>query len=204
MMGGMALDAARERAMQETRARILDVARDLLGRHPDSGMAEIAHAAGVVRRTVYGYFPARGDLVRALATQAAEEMAAVLTDVDHPGMPADEVWARFVGELWPLVHRYRVLLALRRSDHGDEIHEVLRSVDARLATLIQRGQDDGAFGTHLPADALARLSYATVFAIADDRRGDAALDAGAATLTSLLMLGVAPARADDLARPVSR
>ncbi|MFF1572546.1 TetR/AcrR family transcriptional regulator [Leifsonia sp. NPDC058292] len=199
----MALDAARERAMQETRTRILDVARDLLGQHPNSGMGEIARAAGVVRRTVYGYFPARGDLVRALATQAAGEISAVLTDVDRPGLSADEAWARFVRELWPLAHRYRVLLALRRGDHGDEIHAVLRSVDAKLATLIQRGQNDGVIGTHLPPDVLARLSYATVFAIADDRRGDPTLDARAATITSLLMLGVTAERAHEILRRAS-
>jgi len=56
--------------MNDTRNRILDVALEVLGQNPDAGMGEIASAAGVVRRTVYGYFPTRTDLVRALAQHA--------------------------------------------------------------------------------------------------------------------------------------
>jgi AcrR family transcriptional regulator len=199
MIGFMATDTARDRAMEETRARILDVARELLGERPDAGMAEVAAAAGVVRRTVYGHFPARNDLVRTLAEHAAAEIGVVLSDVDAPATPADEVWVRFVGRLWPLAHRYRVLLALRRGEYGDEIHELLGNVDAMLAALIRRGQAAGAFGTHLPPDALARIAYAAVFAIADDRRGDPALGVRAAAVTSLLTLGVPADRANALA-----
>jgi hypothetical protein len=43
--------------MNETRDRILDVALDVLGENPDAGMGDIASAAGVVRRTVYGRSP---------------------------------------------------------------------------------------------------------------------------------------------------
>jgi AcrR family transcriptional regulator len=186
--------------MEATRGRIVDVARELLGRQPEASMGDIAAAAGVVRRTVYGYFPARDDLVRTLAAAAVDEMTAVLEEVERPGLPADEVWARFVVELWPLAHRYRVLLALRRGAHGEEIHVVLRSVDVKLANLVRRGQGDGVFGVHLPPAALARLSSAAVFAIADDQRSDTALDARAAVVTSLLTLGVASGRAQELGR----
>jgi len=199
----MATETARTRATEATRARILDVARELLGRRPEASMGDIAAAVGVVRRTVYGHFPARDDLVRTLAEAAVDEMTTVLERVDQPGTPADEVWARFLVELWPLAHRYRVLLALRRGEYGEDIHAVLRSVDAALATLVRRGQDDGVFGTHLPPEALARLSSATVFAIADDGSDDPSLDVEAASITSLFMLGVATERAMELARRTS-
>ncbi|MDR6572702.1 AcrR family transcriptional regulator [Curtobacterium sp. 320] len=221
----MASGSARDLAMDETRNRILDVARELLGRRPDAGMGEIAQAAGVVRRTVYGHFPARTDLVRTLAERAGAEIGAILERADVDGSPADAAWAQFVTDLWPLAHRYRVLLALRRGQQGDEIHALLGAVDRRLAVLVQRGQDDGAFGLHLPAIALGQIASATVFAIADDSRptapdapdagdgaddGDAAgaadaagsadaLDLRAAVTTSLLVLGVPAARAQELA-----
>ena len=67
--------------MNETRDRILDVALDVLGENPDAGMGDIASAAGVVRRTVYGHFPSRLDLVRTLTERAVTEMTAVLTEV---------------------------------------------------------------------------------------------------------------------------
>ena len=63
--------------MNETRDRILDVALDVLGENPDAGMGDIASAAGVVRRTVYGHFPSRLDLVRTLTERAVTEMTAV-------------------------------------------------------------------------------------------------------------------------------
>lgn len=198
MMEFVATETARARAMEETRRRILDVARELLGQDPDAGMGDVAAAAGVVRRTVYGHFPTRNELVRTLAEQAADEIAAVLAGVDREDTPADDVWARFVCRLWPLAHRYRVLLALRRGEYGDQIHAVLGSVDEMLASLIRRGQDVGAFGGHLPADVLGQIGYAVVFAIADDRRGDPALDVRAATITSLLVLGVPVDRAHEL------
>ena len=195
----MVTDETRQRAMDATRGRILDVARELLGTDPDAGIGDIAAAAGVVRRTVYGYFPARADLVRTLAGEAVREIEAVLDEIDADTVPADEVWTEFVRRLWPLADRYRVLLALRRGEQGDEIHELLGAVDGVLAAVITRGQDDGTFGRHLPAEVLGRTAYATLFAIADDRRNDAALDVRAATVTSLLVLGVAGERAGELA-----
>ncbi len=184
--------------MEATRLRILDAARELLGHAPDASMSDVAAAAGVVRRTLYGYFPARSDLVRALATQAAAEMTTLLQRSRGSSSPADEVWAQFVTELWPLAHRYRVLLALRRGNHGAEIHTVLHSVDEAIAGVISHGQEDGVFGMHLPPDVLARLSSATVFALADERRDTWEPDASGAVTTSLLMLGVPAHRVSEL------
>src|SRR6478736_2953167 len=100
--------------MNETRDRILDVALDVLAENPDAAMGEIASAAGVVRRTVYGHFPSRLDLIRTLTERAVTEMTAVLTEVNAAGGEADAAWAAFIARLWPVAHRYRVLLALRR------------------------------------------------------------------------------------------
>ncbi len=100
--------------MPETRGVILDVALEVLGQNPDAGMGEIAAAAGVVRRTVYGHFPTRTDLVRTLAQQAVTEILSVLAEVNASDGPAEAVWVDFIARLWPLARRYRVLLALRR------------------------------------------------------------------------------------------
>ncbi len=189
--------------MDDTRKRLLDVALEVLGLNPDAGMGDIASAAGVVRRTVYGYFPNRSDLVRTLAQRAVDEIAAVLDEVDAPDAAADTVWVDFVARLWPLTRRYRVLLALRRGEYGEEIHALLGPVDRSLAALVQRGQDSQVFGRHLPADVLSQLAYATVFTIADNDLSHGTLGARAATITSLLILGVPEAHARALvdARP---
>jgi AcrR family transcriptional regulator len=181
--------------MNETRDRILDVALDVLGENPGAGMGDIASAAGVVRRTVYGHFPSRLDLVRALTERAVTEMAAVLTDVNAVGAEADATWAEFIARVWPVTHRYRVLLALRRGEYGEAIHGLLGPVDELLADLVKRGQDSDAFAQHLPAGILSQVAYGAVFAIADSDLSNATLGARAATITSLLMLGVPETRA---------
>ena len=184
--------------MADTQERILDVALEVLGKNPDAGMGEIASAAGVVRRTVYGHFPSRAALVLALTQRAVTEIAAVLAEVNAAHDAADEAWAGFVARLWPLAHRYRVLVMLRRGEHGAEIHSVLGPVEKTLADLVERGQDSGAFGRHLPADVLSEVAFGAVFAIADYDLSRAALGARAAAVTSLLMLGVPEARATSL------
>jgi AcrR family transcriptional regulator len=185
--------------MNETRDRILEVALAVLGENPDAGMGDIAAAAGVVRRTVYGHFPTRLDLVRTLTQRAVTEMTAVLADVTAPGADADATWAAFIARLWPVAHRYRVLLALRRGEFGEAIHALLGPLDDLLAGLVQRGQDGGAFARYLPAGILSQVAYGAVFAIAGSDLPDATPGARAATITSLLLLGVPETRALALA-----
>ncbi|GAA4970854.1 TetR/AcrR family transcriptional regulator [Streptomyces hyderabadensis] len=194
----MSTQSARMRSMIETRNRILDVALDVLGENPDAGMGEIASAAGVVRRTVYDHFPSRLDLVRTLTERAVAEMTAVLDEVNASGAEADATWVEFVARLWPVAHRYRVLLALRRGEYGEAIHALLGPVDELLADLVKRGQDGGVFAQHLPAGLLSQVAYGVVFAIADSDRSNGTPGVRAATITSLLMLGVPETRAIDL------
>jgi AcrR family transcriptional regulator len=188
--GVVPAESSRVRSMNETRDRILDVALDVLGENPDAGMGDIASAAGVVRRTVYGHFPSRLDLVRALTERAVAEMAAMFAEVNASGTEADATWVEFIARLWPVAHRYRVLLALRRGEYGEAIHGLLGPLDELLADLVKRGQDSDVFARHLPAGILSQVAYGAVFAIADNDLPDGTLSVRAATITSLLMLGV--------------
>ncbi|WP_369188796.1 TetR/AcrR family transcriptional regulator [Streptomyces sp. R08] len=195
----MSAKSSRARSTIETRERILDVALDLLGDNPDAGMGEIASAAGVVRRTVYDHFPSRLDLIRTLTERAVAEMTAVLTEVNASDAEADAAWVEFIARLWPVAHRYRVLLALRRGEYGWTIHSLLGPVDELLADLVKRGQNDDVFAHHLPATLLSQLAYGVVFAIADSDLANGTLGARAATVASLLMLGVPETHAIALA-----
>ena len=181
-----------------TRERILDVALEVLGRDPDAGMGEVATAAGVVRRTVYGHFPSRTDLVLALARRAGGEVSQVLAAVDTPDVAPEQAWAGFVARLWPLARRYRLLLALRRGEHGADIHAALDPVEQALGDLVRRGQLSGAFGRHLPAPVLGHLAFTAVFTLAESALADEAVDTGTATVAALLVLGVPEARAREL------
>jgi len=196
----MPADSARARSTDDTRNRILDVALEVLGQNPEAGMGEVAAAAGVVRRTVYGHFPTRADLVLTLTRRAVEEIEAVLTEVDASAGAPEKVWVDFIGGLWPLTHRYRVLLALRRGEYGVEIHALLKPVDQILGDLVKRGQKSKVFGRHLPADILSQIAFSTVFAIADNDLSDRRVGVRAATITSLLILGVPEADAEALTK----
>jgi hypothetical protein len=89
-----------------------------------------------------------------------------------------------------------VLIALRRGEFGQEIHSLLGPFEDPLADLVRRGQESGAFGSHLSAEVLGAVAYGAVFTIAEsDLSGG---DPGAATMTSLLALGVPEARAKSL------
>jgi AcrR family transcriptional regulator len=194
----MQSESARSRAMNDTRNRILENALEVLGRNPEAGMGDVASAAGVVRRTVYGYFPTRTDLVRTLAQRAVDELVGVLDEVDASDGAAETAWVDFIARLWPLAHRYRVLVALRRGEYGEEIHAMLGPVDKILAGLMQRGQDSAVFGRHLPADILSQIAYSAVFSIADNGISSGTHGVRAATIASLLILGVPQARATAL------
>ncbi|MEV4142577.1 TetR/AcrR family transcriptional regulator [Amycolatopsis sp. NPDC049691] len=191
----MPTESSRARSTNETRDRILGVALDVLGDNPDAGMGDIAAAAGVVRRTVYGHFPSRLDLIRTLTERAVTEMTAVLTEADASPAEADATWVGFVARVWPVAHRYRVLLALRRGEYGEAIHGLLGPLDELLADLVRRGQDSDVFARHLPAGVLSQLAYGAVFAIADSELPNGTPGARAATITSLLLLGVPESRA---------
>ncbi|WP_234544800.1 hypothetical protein [Streptomyces shenzhenensis] len=42
----------------------------------------------------------------------------MLTELNASGAEADATWVEFIARLWPVAHRYRVLLALRRGEYG--------------------------------------------------------------------------------------
>lgn len=67
------------RNARSNRARILATARQELGRNPDVTLEELARAAGVVRRTLFGHFPGRAALLEALAEEASEAIRSVVS-----------------------------------------------------------------------------------------------------------------------------
>ena len=75
------------RQARDNHARILAAAREELGRDPDASLDEIARAARVVRRTVYGHFPNRRALIAALAAEAT----AILERGQHNGTFATDL-----------------------------------------------------------------------------------------------------------------
>ncbi len=148
----MTKSVAREpqrRNARSNRARILATARRELGRNPDTTLEELARAAGVVRRTLFGHFPGRAALLEALAEEASEVLRSAMAagaERVGPAEPAERALAHFVLLMWPVGDRYRMLLALARHDLGVErVAEILAPARAEVTAILERGQRDGVF-----------------------------------------------------------
>ncbi|MFC8145953.1 TetR/AcrR family transcriptional regulator [Streptomyces paradoxus] len=184
------------------RRRILDVALAELLRDPDASMDQIARAAGVVRRTVYGHFPSREALISTLVDEAVQALSAAHA-AGRAGVrdPAEAV-ARSVLALWAIADRYRLLVALaQRTVTMQGIRERLAPVREASIGLLQQGLDEDVFSSPLPAPALAYVHEQMLFAVMEAVNDGllAAQEAGrCAAVTVLTAAGVPASKATGL------
>ncbi|MER5521653.1 TetR family transcriptional regulator [Streptomyces sp. NPDC002763] len=185
------------RNARSNRARILATARQELGRNPDITLEELARAAGVVRRTLFGHFPGRAALLDALAEEAAEALQAAVTVGAGATEQADRALAHFTLALWPVGDRYRMLLALARRDLGmDRVAGILEPARVRVTAIVEQGQRDGVFHTQLPAPVLSAGLEAMAVALLEEVNTGALEDDGTrVAVTTLIAAGVPEKRA---------
>lgn len=207
----MSKPVAREpqrRNARSNRARILATARRELGRNPDTTLEELARAAGVVRRTLFGHFPGRAALLEALAEEASEVLrGAMAAGAERVGAaePAERALAHFVLLMWPVGDRYRMLLSLARHDLGVErVAEILAPARAEVTAILERGQRDGVFPAHLPPAVLSAGLEAMTVALLEQVNTGALEDDGTRTATaSLIAAGVPEERARAVVEDVA-
>lgn len=204
-------DGPGHRRTRPTRARILEAARQELGRDPDSSLSDIAEAAGVVRRTVYAHFTGRSALIEGLASEAAEALRHALAAVAVPGADADPdagtALARFVLALWPVGDRFRTLLRLAPQDLGTgRRDEILAPARDMAVAIIERGQRQGVFPTCAPPAPLSRALEAFLLALLECVNAGSWRDDGTRAATAALIAvgvdgGLAAAQVRELSRP---
>ncbi|MFF4507999.1 TetR/AcrR family transcriptional regulator [Streptomyces sp. NPDC001401] len=204
----MTKPAAREplrRNSRSNRARILATARQELGRNPDVTLEELARAAGVVRRTLFGHFPGRSALLEALTEEASETLKEALVRGVRPEEPAERALAYFVLSIWPVGDRYRMLLGLARRDLGAErVTEVLAPAREVVTAILERGQQDGVFHSHLPPAVLSAGLEAMTVALLEDVNTGALEDDGTRTaVATLIAAGVPEKRAGAVVEEVA-
>ncbi|XUL93586.1 TetR/AcrR family transcriptional regulator [Streptomyces galilaeus] len=177
---------------QATRARILEAALRELGRDPDCSLGDIAGAAGVARRTIYGHFTGRAALVQGLAADAGEAIRRVSAATRGPTPDAVTALARFVLALWPVGDRYRTLLVLAHRDLGpDAIDALLRPARETVTGILTQGQQQGLFHTAVPPGPLNRALEAQMLALLECVNSGLWNDDGtAATIAALITAGV--------------
>ncbi|MFE2585254.1 TetR/AcrR family transcriptional regulator [Streptomyces sp. NPDC059378] len=184
------------------RRRILDVALAELLRDPDASMDQIARAAGVVRRTVYGHFPSREALISTLVDGAVEAVEAAFAAGRDGADDPVQALARSTLVVWEVADRYRILVALaQRSVTVQGIRDRLAPVRESCAEVLRHGLDQGVFSSPLPPAALAYVHEQMLFALME-AVNDGLLrteEAGrSAAVTILTTAGVPASRATEL------
>jgi AcrR family transcriptional regulator len=181
------------RNSRSNRARILATARQELGRNPDVTLEELARAAGVVRRTLFGHFPGRAALLEALAEEASEAIRSVVSAGANPTEPAERALAYFVLSVWPVGDRYRMLVALARKDLGMErVAGILAPARDEATAILERGQRDGVFHTHLPPAVLSAGLEAMTVALLEAVNTGALDDDGTRVAVAMLIAAGVP------------
>jgi len=131
------------------RRKILEAAeRQISTQGPDTGMDEIAVAAGVAVGTLYRHFPTKADLVAAVIAQYVSEVAddaeASLARAREQTSAVDEVVGFLARVAESAAHNHAVKTAARGmgiEGHGDESDEA--RAGAALAQLLELGQQAG-------------------------------------------------------------
>ena len=138
------------------REALLEAARAELNLDANASLDTIAASAGLSRRSVYGHFASRDELLRELlATGSARVNAAVDTDqVDDPLVDL----ALVAAHLWREVESIRVmaLFAVRGPFKGLTVDN-LAPLRLRVYTDIERGQQQGVIRNDIDARTLAHL-----------------------------------------------
>lgn len=154
------------RLMAMDREQVLRAAAALLARKSTATMDEVARAAGIGRATLHRHFAGRDALVRALEQLGITEFEAAIdrARLDEDG--AGDALRRLIDETEPVADLLAFLYTENQLFEGDEVDEGWARLDARVADLFRRGQEQGEFRIDLSPAWLTEALYALVGACA--------------------------------------
>ncbi|ROP65068.1 TetR family transcriptional regulator [Curtobacterium sp. PhB130] len=184
---------APRRDATENRAALIDAAKTVLQRDPDASLETIATAAGLSRRAVYGHFPSRDDLVRAVVTAGAARVAAAMpTSTDLGDLPPAARIAAIAVTLWSEVSHVRSMARIAvRSPYGESVAEVFAPLRAQVRDACALGIADGSMRTDVDAATLGRLVEGACIAVLDEATRSGTPDQAGRRMVVLSALGMA-------------
>lgn len=169
-----------------TAAAILDAATHLLAeRRSNASMADVAHAAGVGRATLYRYYESREALLAALSSRAIADAAAMIAAAGVDRVPFDEAIARIARALVSVGDRYSVLVHEQVPSDPAVVEALLRKP---INAVFARGRREDALRKDIPLETLReffRGSLESAMRIAETR----GVEEAAAALTAVFLHG---------------
>ncbi|WP_234698527.1 TetR/AcrR family transcriptional regulator [Lacisediminihabitans changchengi] len=179
---------APRRDAAENREALLAAARVVLNRDPSSSLETIAAEAGLSRRSVYGHFATRDDLLRELVTVGARRVATALSTISHPD-PLTRL-ALIASHLWREVESVRMMAVLAvRGPLAKNTASLLSPIRVSVREAIHDGQADGSMRTDLDPALLARLVEDTALLVLEESAEHPLAARDGHRLTMLMVLG---------------
>jgi len=138
------------------RAGILRAAATTLAVDPSASIDQIARAAGLSRRALYGHFDDRQALLTELISAGAQRFNAIASSLDEPHPPL--ALARLTAALWAEASHVQVAAALALDEtHLEQTATALAPLRRALVAVVRAGQDDESLRADMAAPTLARL-----------------------------------------------
>ncbi|MEU7280742.1 helix-turn-helix domain-containing protein [Streptomyces sp. NPDC045431] len=148
--------------MTVDREQVLRTAAALLSRKATATMDEVARAAGIGRATLHRHFAGRDALVRALEALGIQEFEAAIDAARLDDGPAEAALRRLIAGVEPVAGLLAFLVTENQLFEGDQMNEGWARLDARVAALFRRGQEEGDFRIDLTPAWLTEALYGLI------------------------------------------
>ncbi|MFD0556544.1 TetR/AcrR family transcriptional regulator [Stackebrandtia endophytica] len=146
-----------------TRRAILDAAVSLLSKDATASLSDIAAEAGVGRTTVHRYFPERADLLKAISTDALEQIETMSTRARLDEGPAIDGLRRLCQEYFELGEVLNLLFNNPQLITNEEWTNPTEA-DHALDDLVKRGLADGEFADHVTPQWAVHVLWSLLYA----------------------------------------
>ena len=179
---------APRRDAAENREALIAAAKTVLNRDPSASLETIAAAAGLSRRSVYGHFANRDDLLLELVTSGAKRVADALEGITHPD-PVVRL-ALIASRLWREVEAVRVMAVVAvRGPLAAHTTSALAPVRRGVREAIADGRAAGSMRQDLPVALLARLVEDTALSVLEESTQNPLASREGHDLVMLMTLG---------------